>query len=96
MGSLKTKTSREIEVKLGELRRDSQSMALDSFLQTEWVELEDVEKKLDEFKRKLQELRLLFTSFVNHIPKHERDSNSIYANHIWEINKRFEELLKQI
>ena len=53
------------------------------------------QKRIDELKQKLQQLKHLFSCFIEHIPKHERDVNASYANFIWEINRKFEELLKE-
>jgi len=58
------------------------------------VWLEDVEQEIDELKQKLQQLKDLVNCFIEHIPKHERDVNASYANFIWKINRKFEELLK--
>jgi hypothetical protein len=57
--------------------------------------LDSKQKSMDELKQKLQQLKHLFSCFIEHIPKHERDVNASYANFIWEIDKKFEELLKE-
>jgi len=60
---------------------------------SEWQAKND--KEFSELKQKLQQLKDLFSCFIEHIPKHERDVNASYANFIWEIDKKFEELLKE-
>jgi hypothetical protein len=90
----------EVMVRLEDAQKDKQEL-----LET----LTDTQERLDiatdalikfqdwhkELKQKIQQLKDLFSCFIEHIPKHERDVNASYANFIWEINRKFEELLNE-